>query len=209
MGSLEVITGCMFSGKTTELFRRIRLAQLARPKDTSVVYRPSLDTRSEAAATHDGVTYTSVTCRSSQDILFHLQAHPLIRVVGIDEVQFFDAGVIVVCKQLQSKAYRVIATGLNQDFRGEPFRFRDSPLDIGHLIALADDPKYMGDAICMFPENDAICGKTAHRTQRLFLSGQPVPYDDPLIHPGGKNPLQGRRYEARCLEHHFVPGRPG
>ena len=208
MGTLEVITGCMFSGKTTELFRRIRLAQLARPKESVIVYKPSLDTRSEMVKTHDGITYTSKDCHSSRDILSHLHQHPSVRVVGIDEVQFFDEGVVDVCKQLRSQHYRIIATGLNQDFRGEPFRFRDSHLDVGHLVVLANNPQYMDDAICMFPENGAICGKTAHCTQRLFLDGRPVPYDDPLVHPGGKDPMNGRRYEARCIDHHLVPGRP-
>lgn len=208
MGSLELITGCMFSGKTTDLFRRLRLAQLSRPHEPIIVYRPSLDTRSSAAQTHDGVTYTSVTCPDSQTLLDHVTEHHSMRVLGIDELQFFDDGLISACKLLRAKGLRVLATGLNQDFRGEPFRFRDSVLDIGHLIALANIHHPMQDAVCMFPLNDHICGSTAYCTQRLYLDGTPVPYTDPLVHPGGKDPSNNRRYEARCFQHHIVPGRP-
>ena len=208
MASLEVITGCMFSGKTTDLFRRLRLAQLTRPQEPIIVYRPSLDTRSSIAQTHDGVTYTSVTCPNSEALLADVADHPSMRVLGIDEVQFFDVGIIRACKLLRAEGRRILVTGLNQDFRGEPFCFRDSQLDIGHLIALADKHHPMGDALCMYSLEGTICGNTASCTQRLYLDGTPVPYTDPLVHPGGKDPSNDRRYEARCLEHHFVPGRP-
>ena len=110
--------------------------------------------------------------------------------VAIDEVQFFDWTIADVCSVLANAGLRVIAAGLDQDFRGEPF----GPMPL--LMALAEQVDKL-QAICV------ICGSPASRTQRL-IDGRPARYDDPIILVGGSE-----SYEARCRRCHQVPGKPG
>jgi thymidine kinase len=110
-------------------------------------------------------------------------------VVAIDEVQFFDDAILQVVEKLAGNGLRVIAAGLDQDFRGEPFG------PVAALMALAEYVDKL-QAICV------VCGAPASRTQRL-IDGRPARYDDPVILVGGSE-----RYEARCRACHAVPGRP-
>ena len=186
-GWIEVVCGSMFSGKTEELIRRVRRAKIARQKVQ--VFKPALDTRYavEKVTSHDGLGTEAVPVDSSQTILSLIE--PDTTVVAIDEVQFFGPDVLGACQALAGRGVRVIAAGLDMDFRGEPF----GPMPL--LMAEAEQVDKL-QAICV------VCGAHASRTQRL-IDGRPASYDDPIILVGGSE-----SYEARCRLHHEVPGRP-
>jgi len=186
-GRIEVVCGSMFCGKTEELIRRVRRAKIARQKVQ--VFKPALDTRSavEKVTSHDGLGVEAVPVDSSQAILNLIE--PDTTIVAIDEVQFFGLDVLQVCQTLAERGLRVIAAGLDMDFRGEPF----GPMPL--LLAEAEQVDKL-QAICV------VCGAPASRTQRL-IDGRPASYDDPIILVGGSE-----SYEARCRLHHEVPRRP-
>ncbi len=183
-GSLEVVCGSMFSGKTEELIRRVKRAQIARQKVQ--IFKPAIDTRysSEEVASHDGVRAVALPVNTAAEIAANIA--PETTVVAIDEIQFFDAAVVDLCEQLAERGLRVIVAGLDQDFRGEPF----GPLPI--LMAKAEEVDKL-QAICV------VCGQSASRTQRL-INGMPASYDDPIILVGAQE-----SYEARCRRCHSVP----
>ncbi len=187
-GRIEVIAGCMFSGKSEELIRRLKRAQIAKQKVIGL--KSSLDNRYgiEAITSHSGVRLDSAVVSCPADVLGIVEERQ-VEVVGIDEVQFFDPGIIEVAEYLAGKGVRVILAGLDQDFRGEPF----GPMP--ELLALAEDVTKL-TAVCM------VCGRPATRTQRI-VNGRPARYDDPVVMVGA-----AESYEARCREHHVVPGRP-
>jgi thymidine kinase len=188
-GSLELICGSMFSGKTEELLRRVRRAEIARKRVQ--VFKPQLDNRYgiERVASHNGLTHEhAIVVRSAEEILAHVE--PDTAVIAIDEVQFFDWSIAEVCTKLADQGRRVVVAGLDQDFRGEPF----GPMPL--LLALAERVDKLS-AICV------CCGANASRTQRL-IDGKPARYDDPIILVGGSE-----SYEARCRQCHKVPGKPG
>jgi thymidine kinase len=187
-GWVEVICGSMFSGKTEELIRRIKRAQIARQKVQ--VFKPQIDTRYSPGqvASHNGVLHSAVPVASSADIEALIK--PDTTVVAIDETQFFDGGIIGLCKRLAGRGVRVIVAGLDTDFRGEPF----GPMPL--IMAEAEMVDKL-QAICV------VCGAPASRTQRL-IDGQPASYNDPIIMVGAKE-----NYEARCRHCHEVPGAPG
>ena len=187
-GSLELICGSMFSGKTEELLRRIRRAEIARKKVQ--IFKPAIDNRYglERVASHNGVAREdAIVVSCAQEILDRVESDT--EVVAIDEVQFFDGAVAHVADLLAGRGLRVIAAGLDQDFRGEPFG------PISTLMALAEYVDKL-QAICV------VCGAPASRTQRL-IDGRPARYDDPVILVGGSE-----SYEARCRNCHEVPGKP-
>ncbi len=182
-GKIEVITGCMFSGKSEELIRRIRRAQIARQKVQ--VFKPSIDTRYSKidVVSHTGERITGIPVKNSNEILEKIL--PGVDAVGIDEAQFLDRSIVDIANMLADKGIRVIIAGLDMDFRGEPF----GPMPF--LMANADDVQKL-HAIC------TVCGEDATRTQRL-INGKPANYDDPVIMIGASD-----RYEARCRKHHYV-----
>ncbi len=186
-GSVEVITGSMFSGKTDELIRRLRRARIAR-QDIQV-FKPKLDTRygEEKVASHAGSEFEATPIETAAQIEGLLQDGTT--VVAIDEAQFFDDRICGIVQRLANRGLRVIVAGLDQDFRGEPF----GPMP--KLMAQAERVDKL-HAICM------VCGGPASRTQRL-IDGQPARYDDPVVVVGASE-----LYEARCREHHVVPGDP-
>jgi thymidine kinase len=178
----------MFSGKTEELLRRVRRAEIARKKVQ--VFKPQIDHRygTERVASHNGVARENVlVVQNAAEILAHLKEET--EVIAIDEVQFFDWAIADVCTKLADQGRRVVAAGLDQDFRGEPF----GPMPL--LLALAERVEKLS-AICV------CCGAAASRTQRL-IDGRPARYDDPIILVGGSD-----SYEARCRKCHQVPGKP-
>lgn len=187
-GWIELICGSMFSGKTEELIRRVKRAQIARQKVQ--VFKPSLDTRyvEEKVSSHNGVHLEAIPVQEARDILALVE--PQTTVVAIDEVQFFDWSIAEVCNALADRGKRVIVAGLDMDFRGEPF----GPMPL--LMAQAEMVDKL-QAICV------VCGAPASRTQRL-IDGQPASYDDPVIMVGASEV-----YEARCRHCHQVPGKPG
>ena len=186
-GSIELICGSMFSGKTEELIRRARRAQIAKQKLR--VFKPALDDRYgvEKLASHNGVSFDAISVSEASDVLTSVE--PDVDVVIIDEVQFFDAGIIETCDALADAGKRVIVAGLDNNFRGEPFG------PVPPLMAQADEVTKL-HAICV------VCGAPATRTQRL-INGQPASYDDPIIMIGASE-----SYEARCRRCHEVPGKP-
>ncbi len=187
-GWIELVCGSMFSGKTEELLRRVRRAEIARK--TLRLFKPAVDRRYgiERVASHDGVAREdAIVVQSAAEILDYIT--PDVEVIAIDEIQFFDWSIADVCTQLANDRKRVIAAGLDQDFRGEPF----GPMPL--LMALAERVDKL-HAICV------VCGASASRTQRL-IDGRPARYDDPIILVGGSE-----SYEARCRHCHEVPGRP-
>ncbi len=182
-GWVEVICGCMFSGKTEELIRRVRRAQIA--KQRVQVFKPRLDDRymAEKVTSHDGAHFAAVVVENVADI--EAQVEPDCDVVAIDEVQFFDWRIADLVNELAESGKRVILAGLDMDFRGEPF----GPMPL--LMAQAEMVDKLS-AICV------VCGSPASRTQRL-INGQPASYDDPVILVGASEV-----YEARCRHCHQV-----
>ena len=183
-GSLEVICGSMFSGKTDELIRRLRRATIARQKVQ--VFKPAIDVRYavEKVTSHAGSDYAALPVEKAADIRTRLDKDAT--VIAIDEAQFFDAEIIQVAEELAERGLRVIVAGLDTDFRGEPF----GPMPV--LMAKAEVVEKVR-AICM------VCGEPASRTQRL-VNGKPARYDEPVVIVGA-----AEMYEARCRAHHEVP----
>ena len=176
-GWLEVVTGSMFSGKSEELIRRVRRAQIARQRVQ--VFKPAIDNRfGEAHVTsHSEMKIPSENVSTSRELLEKVM--PKTQVVGIDEGQFFDADLPSVCNTLADQGKRVIVAGLDQDYLGKPFE------PMPQLLAIAE---YITKtlAICM------VCGGPANHTQRLVASKERV-----LVGAGDS-------YEARC-RHCFDP----
>ncbi len=183
-GSIEVITGSMFSGKTDELIRRLRRARIARQKVQ--VFKPQIDNRYhiQKVTSHAGNEFDAQPIQESSALENLLDGDT--SVVGIDEAQFFDEGIVAVAVRLASRGIRVIVAGLDMDFRGEPFGCM--PV----FLAIAERVEKL-QAICM------VCGEAASRTQRL-VNGSPARYSDPVVIVGASE-----MYEARCREHHEVP----
>ncbi len=179
-GRLEVVCGSMFSGKTEELFRRLRRAELARKRVLTI--KNQIDTRSGTTivTSHNGNYREAVPLENSpQMIELITRMAEDADVIGIDEIQFFSPDIIPSLRTLVAHNKRIIVAGLDLDFRGEPF-----PI-VANLLALADDVLKLA-AICMN------CGETAHYTQRI-INGQPASYYDPVILVGASE-----FYEARC-----------
>ena len=184
VGSIEVITGSMFCGKTDELIRRLRRATIARQKVK--VFKPIIDNRYsvEKVTSHAGSDFDAIPIQLSGEIMKFLE--PDTTVIAIDEAQFFDFQITEIVQDLANKGLRVIVAGLDTDFRGEPF----GPMPV--LMAKAERVDKL-HAICM------VCGEDASRTQRL-VNGRPAHYHDPVVIVGA-----AELYEARCRQHHDVP----
>jgi thymidine kinase len=170
-GWIEVVCGSMFSGKTEELLRRIKRARLAR--QTAVLFKPRVDDRYDAVkvVSHEGVNADAFPVASAAELLTRVPKGTA--VVGVDEVQFFDEAIVGAVDLLASQGVRVIAAGLDQDWRGQPF---------GPLPALMAIAEYVTKlhAVC------ARCGAPGTRSQRLVAAeGQ--------LFVGG-----AAQYEARC-----------
>jgi thymidine kinase len=180
-GWVEVITGSMFSGKSEELIRRIRRAQIARQKVQ--IFKPRVDSRYEAdhIVSHSDMKLPSQVVGSAREILERVDKDT--EVVGIDEGQFFDLSLVQVVDELAGRGVRVIVAGLDQDYMGRPFE------PMPQLLAVAE---YVDKtlAICMR------CGAPANRSQRLVAATDRVVV-------GGAH-----EYEARC-RHCFQPGHSG
>ena len=179
-GRIEVICGCMFSGKTEELIRRLHHVQIARQR--LVAFTPRRDTRYAAGnlVSHNGLRIEAHAIGSIREAPDHLEAG--VQVLALDELHFLDddpAAICATCQSLADGGIRVIVAGLDQDFRALPFPA------MSRLLAVAEqvDKLY---AICVR------CGAYATRSQRL-IDGRPAPFDAPIIAVGGLE-----MYEARC-----------
>lgn len=186
-GFIEVVCGPMFAGKTEELIRRIKRLEYA--KQNVLVFKPKIDTRYavEEIVSHNLSKKPSIIIESSQEILNYVKDHT--DAVVVDEVQFFDNGIIEICEDLADQGIRVIVGGLDRNFRGEPF----GPMP--ELLARAEFVTKL-TAICVKS------GLPATRTQRI-IDGKPAHYNDPTILVGANE-----SYEPRSRHYHEVPGKP-
>lgn len=157
-GWIEVICGSMFSGKTEELIRRLKRAQIAQQKVE--IFKPTVDTRyhTSAVVSHDNSSIPSITVNDSSEILLHTKG---MDVIGIDEAQFFDAKIIDICNQLATNGTRVIVAGLDMDYQGKPF---------GPMPLLMASAEYVTKvhAICME------CGNLANHSHRTSKENEKV-----------------------------------
>ncbi len=178
-GWIEVISGCMFSGKTEELIRRLRRAQIA--KQVVAIFKPRIDNRfsSDHIVSHNEQSLQSLVVDSPDEILEKARDA---QVIGIDEGQFFSMEIVDVCNSLANRGKRVIVAGLDQDYRAKPFE------PMPQLLAVAE---YITKtlAICV------VCGNPADRTQRITKQQERVVV-------GAKD-----MYEARCRRCFKPPGK--
>jgi thymidine kinase len=187
LGSITLICGGMFAGKSEELIRLIRRSMYAHKKVQ--VFKHSYDSRYAEGeiATHEGVTLTAVPVTATDDIRSLLRMDT--EVLAIEEAQFFDSALPRFCQELADKGMIVLIAGLDQDFRREPF----GPMPA--LLTIADEVVKLR-AICVR------CGQTASHTQRL-VDGKPASYNDPVVLVGA-----AESYEARCRNCHELPDAP-
>lgn len=172
-GWIEVITGCMFSGKTSELLRRVRRAELA-GHDVQM-YKPAVDDRygETEIGSHNGNKRTAKVVENAEEL--ESEAY----VIAVDEANFFDEEIVEKAQNLAVKGHRVIVSGIDSTFRGEPFH------PVPELMAQAEFVEKL-NAICVK------CGEPATRNQRL-VDGKPAHVDDPTVVVGADE-----KYEARC-----------
>jgi thymidine kinase len=170
-GWIEAVVGSMFSGKTQELIRRLRLAMIARQKVQ--VFNSALDVRyaKDHIVSHDANQIPSKMAHKAREILDLVESDT--QVVGIDEVQFFDEEIVSVCEKLADSGRRVVVAGLDQDYRGEPFAVTARLMGVAEFVT-----KNM--AVC------SVCGNPANRSQRLTPTKK-------VIEVGTTD-----KYEARC-----------
>ena len=176
-GWIEIITGCMFSGKTEELIRRLRRAKIAKQK--VVIFKPKIDVRysNNSIVSHSEQSLPSILIEDAKEII------PLVgdaQVIGIDEAQFLSNDLIEICNQLADQGKRVIAAGLDMDYRGIPFEPIPQLLSVAEYITKSL-------AICV------VCGNPADRTQRKTDSSERVVVGAADV------------YEARCRKCHYIP----
>ncbi len=177
VGWIEVIAGCMFSGKTEELIRRLRRAQIA--KQEVKIFKPLIDKRykNDAIVSHSDQSLPSIVISDINDVL---KLSGTAKVIGIDEAQFFSLSIVDVCNNLANEGKRIIVAGLDQDYKGIPFE------PMPQLLAIAE---YITKtlAICVS------CGNPADKTQRKIVSVDRVVVGAADI------------YEARCRRCHYIP----
>lgn len=183
IGALEVITGCMSSGKSEELIRRLKRATIA--KQQVLVFKPAIDSRTGMnIASRDGKVFDAIVLSNLADLNEIVRTYHA--VIAFDEVQFFEEELVHIIRRLVNNGHRILAAGLDTNFRGEPFGI------VPQLLAEADMVTKL-NAVCVR------CGNAAIRTQRL-ICGAPAPYNSPSIVIGGND-----LYEARCRSCHEVP----
>jgi thymidine kinase len=176
-GWIEVIAGCMFSGKTEELIRRLRRAKIAKQK--VVIFKPNIDTRysTNSIVSHSEQSLPSILIKDVKEILDLVEDA---QVIGIDEAQFFSSDLVNVCNQLADDGKRVIVAGLDMDYRGVPFE------PIPQILSVAE---YITKPLAICVE----CGNPADRTQRKTSSSERVIVGAADV------------YEARCRKCHYIP----
>jgi len=176
-GWIEVIAGCMFSGKTEELIRRLRRAKIAKQK--VVIFKPNIDTRysTNSIVSHSEQSLPSILIKDVKEILDLVEDA---QVIGIDEAQFFSSDLVNVCNQLADDGKRVIVAGLDMDYRGVPFE------PIPQILSVAE---YITKTLAICVE----CGNPADRTQRKTSSSERVIVGAADV------------YEARCRKCHYIP----
>lgn len=190
-----VIAGCMFSGKSEELLRQIRLYQVTGERVQA--FKPAIDNRwgkLTQIRSHAGGEMEAHVVQDARHLYDSVESGT--SVVAIDEVQFFDPEIITAVELLLRRDLAIIAAGLPSDFRGETFGA------IGELLARADAIVRL-NAICTYLDIEGMmCKGVASRTQRL-VDGRPAHYSSPVVQVGAEE-----SYAPRCPRHHIVPGKP-
>ncbi|GAB6086209.1 thymidine kinase [Alkaliphilus crotonatoxidans] len=183
-GSIEIIVGPMYAGKSEELIRRINRAKIADLK--VLAFKPKIDKRysDNNITSHNGKQTPSIPVDNALEIEKIIEQQDF-DVLAIDEIQFFDEAILTLCQRVANAGKRVICSGLDMDFRGEPFQV------VPQMMAIAEYVTKL-TAVCM------VCKSPATRTQRL-VNGKPAKYSDPIIMVGAKD-----SYEARCRKCHEV-----
>jgi len=177
IGWIEVIAGCMFSGKTEELIRRLRRAKIAKQKVQ--IFKPRIDNRYSISdiVSHSEQSLPSILIDDINEIFNYSKDA---EVIGIDEAQFFSSDIIEICNKLANDGKRIIVAGLDQDYRGLPFE------PMPQLLAIAE---YITKTLAICVE----CGNPADKTQRKTASSERVVVGASNI------------YEARCRRCHYIP----
>jgi thymidine kinase len=188
-GQFELFFGPMYSGKSEALAYRFKPV-IHLPGCSYLFIRPTTDNRPERTCPFDAIFVDD----SNPERILKTALDSNIKVVGIDEIEFFSEGIVHVVQELLNSKVNVIAAGLDLDFRGEYFG------SMARLISIADHVKKCRQAVCKFQG----CGRTATRTQRL-INGQPAPYTDNIKSTEGNRPEES--YEPRCVDHHIIPGK--
>jgi thymidine kinase len=187
-GSLTIITGPMFAGKTEELLRQVRLSQNNQKEILifkSFLDMPSIQLQKQTHTKEYNKKVTVINVNKSKEINEYLKKCPQTEAIFIDGLHFFDRGIVKALNKLAKKGFLVVAAGLDQDFRGKPFE------NTAFLLALAEKVIKLA-AVCQ------VCRQEARMTQRL-INGRPVLTNDPVILVGDKE-----IYEPRCRIHHFI-----
>lgn len=184
--TIEVIVGTMFSGKTQELQRRLSCLKYAHR--THLAFKPATDTLSgdHCITTHDGQKMPGIIIADPHQIIQAVEAQDHVDVVGIDEMQFLDPSLVQVARTLIRRGISVIASGLDMDFRGMPFRTS------ADMMAIADSVSKIRSALCS-------CGERAVMSQRIS-DGQLASADSPTEAVGDE-----KMYEARCRACYIFP----
>lgn len=186
-GFVEVISGCMFAGKTEELLRRIRVLSYGNQKIQ--LFKPMIDNRYDEnkVVSHAGNSMESTLVKNAKGILENLD--PDTKIVAVDEIQFFDDEINMVIDKLADSGIRVMVAGLDMDFRGEPFGVMPMLMTKAEFVTKLT-------AVC------TRCGAPGTRSQRI-INGKPADYYDPIIMVGASE-----SYEAVCRHCHIVPSKP-
>lgn len=186
-GWLEVISGCMFAGKTEELIRRINVLEYAKKK--IAVFKPVIDDRysNDNVVSHAGSSVESFSISKASEIFDYIDDS--FDVIAIDEVQFFDPEIVDVCDYFADRGKRVMVAGLDMDFRGIAF---------GVMPQLFTHAEFVTKLTAVCTQ----CGAPATRSQRL-IDGKPANFHDPIILVGASE-----QYEARCRHCHEVIDKP-
>lgn len=188
-GTVEVIAGSMFAGKTTELIRRLNIMTYTDKK--ILAFRAAIDNRYDETqiATHNGTKFPAHAVNNAKEAALIFKDNSDAAVVAFDEIQFMDESIIEFIDELATRGVRVICAGLNTDFRGEPF-----PI-MKELMARAEFITKL-ESVCN------ACGAPGTRSQRL-VNKKPANWSDPVVVIGAQE-----AYEPRCRHCHEVPGKP-
>src|SRR3989344_3888615 len=191
---LEIIIGTMFSGKSTELIRRVNRYEVAGKKVQ--LFKPTVDDRYSVdyVASHDGLMKEVFHVRNVEEL--KKAYNPLTEVLGIDEPQFLESEIIDVCQKHVNNGGICVAAFLLKDCFDNFFKFNDGKRDTSEFVRIADHVTYLR-AICTYRDNGDICGQEATRVQRFGLDGKPDLITSPVKQVGGK-----KDYAPRCRKHY-------
>ncbi|QEH62373.1 thymidine kinase [Spiroplasma chinense] len=185
-GWIELITGCMFAGKTEEFIRRLQRYKYA--KQDVLVFKPKIDDRysKNDVQSHSGMSIKSIPVASSEELREYVFAQEHVDIIGVDEVQFMDTGIVDILSEIADQGIIVIANGLDKDYRNNPFR------NVDKLLVQAEYVDKL-TSICHS------CGGNANRTQRI-VDGVPAKLNEPLVVISANE-----KYEARCRHCYIEP----